>query len=123
MNIKTLIGAANILGQFAQMKTTPALAYKIMKFCKTVAVEEEFYNTKRSEIIDAYAVKDANGNVVVKDGMLSIMPDKLEEANRALSELNGIDVEVPKIKFKLSELEGFEVSAADMFALDEFIEE
>jgi hypothetical protein len=123
MKITTLIDAANIFGQFAQTKTSPPLAYKIMKFCKGVAVEEEFYNAKRSEIINAYAEKDESGQIVVHDGMISIMPDKIEEANKALGELNKIEVEVPNIKFKLSELEGFELSVADMFALDEFIEE
>lgn len=123
MKITTLINAANVFNQFAQTKTTPAIAYKIMKFCKSVAAEEEFYNAKRNEIIDAYAKRDENGQIVVQDGMIGIEPDKIEEANKAFGELNDIEVEAPKIKFKLSELEGFELSAADMFTLDEFIEE
>lgn len=123
MNIITLINAASIFNQFAQTKTTPALAYKIMKFCKSVAVEEEFYNAKRNEIINAYAQRDESGQIVVHDGLISIEPDKIEAVNKALGELNKIEVESPKIKFKLSELEGFELSAADMFTLDDFIEE
>ena len=124
MNIITLMNAAKIFNQFAQTKIPSKLAYKIMKFCKSVAVEEEFYNTKRSEIIDMYAVKDENGQIAVTDdGMINIVPDKVDEANAALKELNGIEVEVPNVKFALDELEGLELSVADMFALDAFIEE
>lgn len=124
MNIITLINTAKIFNQFAQTKISSKLAYKIMKFCKSVAVEEEFYNTKRNEIIDTYAVKDEDGQVVVSDdGMISIVPDKMGEANAALQELNGIEVEVPNIRFTLEELEGLELSIVDMFALDAFIEE
>ena len=124
MNIITLINTAKIFEQFAQTKISSKLAYKIMKFCKGVAAEEEFYNTKRNEIIDTYAVKDENGQVVVSDnGMITIMSDKINEANAALMELNGIEVEAPNIKFTLDELEGLELSVADMFALDAFIEE
>lgn len=124
MNIITLINTARIFNQFAQTKISSKLAYKIMKFCKSVAVEEEFYNTKRSEIIDMYAVKDENGQVVVSDdGMIKIVPGKISEANVAMQELNGIEVEAPSVRFTLDELEGLELSVADMFALDAFIEE
>lgn len=124
MNIITLINTARIFNQFAQTKLPSKLAYKIMKFCKSVATEEEFYNTKRNEIIDTYAVKDENGQVVATDdGMIKIIPGKIDEANAALQELNDIEVEAPNVRFTLDELEGLELSVADMFALDAFIEE
>ena len=124
MNIVTLINTAKIFNQFAQTKVSSKLAYKIMKFCKSAATEEEFYNTKRNEIIDMYAIKDENGQIGVSDdGMIKIVPDKIDEANAALQELNSIEVEAPSIKFTLDELEGLELSVADMFALDAFIEE
>lgn len=124
MNIVTLIEAAGIFSQFAQTKISSKPAYKIMKFCKGAANEEEFYNSKRNEIINSYAEKDENGQVIVnEDGTVRIMQDKIAEANIALRELNSIDVEAPSVKFKLDELEGLELSVADMFALDAFIEE
>ena len=124
MNILTLINTAKIFNQVAQTKISPKLAYKIMKLCKNVAVEEEFYNNKRNEIIDEYAVKDENGQISVSDdGMVSIQPDKIEEASVALQELNSVEVDVPNIKFTLAELEELKLSVADMFMLDEFIEE
>ena len=124
MNIITLINTAKIFERFAQTKTSPKLAYKIVKLCKSAATEEEFYNTKRNEIIDMYAVKDENGQVAVSnDGIITIVPDKIPEANVAMMELNSIEVEAPNIKFTLDELEGLELSVADMFALDAFIEE
>ena len=124
MNIITLINTANIFNQFAQTKISSKLAYKIMKFCKSVATEEEFYNNKRSEIINTYAVKDENGQIVADDnGMIKIVPDKIAEANSAIAELNSIEVEAPSVRFTLDELEGLDMSVANMFALDAFIEE
>lgn len=125
MNIMTLISAAKIFEKFAQSHlSSNKLAYKIMKFCKSVAIEEEFYNTKRNEIIDMYAIKDENGEVLVSDNdVISIIPEKINEANAALRELHSIEVEAPNIKFTLDELDGLELSVADMFVLDAFIEE
>ena len=124
MNILTLINTAQIFNQVAQTKISSKLAYKIMKLCKSVAAEEEFYNNKRNEIIDEYAVRDENGQIVVSDdGMINIVKDKIQEAQAALMELNNIEVDVPNIKFTLSELEELKLSVADMFVLDVFIEE
>ena len=55
--------------------------------------------------------------------MIQIIDDKVGEANAALNELNNIDVEMPNIKFTLSELDELKLSVADMFVLDQFIEE
>lgn len=124
MNILTLINAAKVFNQVTQTKISSKLAYKIMKLCKSAAEDEEFYNSKRNEIIETYALRDENGQIVVSDdGMISIMPDKLEEASAALQELNSIEVEMPNVKFTLAELDELKLSVADMFALDAFIEE
>lgn len=124
MNILTLINAAKIFNQVAQEKIVAKLAYKIMKLCKSAAADEEFYNNKRKEIINMYAVKDENGQIAVDDdGMITIVPGKIDEANAAIAELNNIEVDMPSVKFTLAELEELKLSVADMFVLDAFIEE
>ena len=55
--------------------------------------------------------------------MIRIVEDKIAEAEKAMRELNEIEVEVPNIKFTLDELDELKLSVADMFALDAFIEE
>lgn len=124
MNIITLLNISSTLGQYAQTKVSSRLAYKIMKFCKSVATDEEFYSEKKREIVDMYAIKDENGQIVVdENGIVKIIPDKISEANVAMQELNAIEVDVPSIRFKLEELDELKMSAADMFVLDELIEE
>lgn len=124
MNILTLVNATVTLNQFSQTKVSSKLAYKIMKLCKSVASDEEFYNTKRNEIVQRYALRGEDGNIIIDDnGIVRIIPDKIVEANEALKELHSVEVEIPSIRFKLSELDELKLSAADMYALDEFIEE
>jgi hypothetical protein len=124
MNILTLINAAKVFNQVAQTKISSKLAYKIMKLCKSAAVDEEFYNNKKNEIINEYAVRDENGQIVVSDdGMISIQEDKIADAQNALNNLNDIEVDAPNIKFTLAELDELKLSVADMFVLDAFIEE
>ena len=124
MNILTLINAAKIFNQVAQEKIASKLAYKIMKLCKSAAADEEFYDNKRREIIETYAVRDDNDQVAIsQDGMITIVPGKIDEANAAIAELNNIEVDMPSVRFTLAELEELKLSVADMFVLDAFIEE
>lgn len=124
MNILTLINATKVFGQITQEKISPKLAYKILKLCKGASEEEQFYDKKRSEIIQEYAIKDENGQVKISDdGMITIIPDKIPEVEKALRELNELEVEAPNIKFTLDELEELKLSVSDMFALEAFIEE
>lgn len=124
MNILTLINAAKIFNQVAQTKISAKLAYKIMKFCKGAMSEEEFYNNNRNKIINEYAVRDENGQISVSDnGMIRIVEDKIPDAETALKKLNEIEVEMPNIKFTLTELEELKLSVSDMFLLNAFIEE
>lgn len=124
MNILTLINVANIFSQIGQTKISSKLAYKIMKLCKSIAADEEFYNSKRNEIIQEYAAKDENGQVIVSnDGMITIDQSKIDDANAAVAELNNIEVDMPNVRFRLEELEELKLSVADMFVLDALIEE
>ena len=123
MNIITLLNIRQIFAQIAQMKISSKLAYKIMKFCKSIEIEEEFYDNKRMEIIRIYSEKDETGNPIVNaDGTAKIIAEKMQEANRALRELNSMEVEIPNIRFSLAELEEVKLSVADMYALDALIE-
>ena len=124
MNITTLLNVKQIFEQVAQTKISSKLAYKIMKFYKNIEVEEKFYNDRRMEIINTYSEKDANGQPIISnEGIVNIIPEKIQEANMAMWELNNMEVEVPNIKFTLAELEEVKLSVADMYALDAFIEE
>ena len=123
MNIITLLNAGQVFEQLGQTKIPSKLAYKIMKFYKSIEIEGAFYNNKRKEIVDLYAEKDENGQPVVENGMIRIYADKTSEASAAMQELESMEVEAPNIRFTLAELEGLELSIADMYALDAFIDE
>ena len=123
MNIITLLKAGQVFEQLGQTKIPSNLAYKIMKFYKSIEIEGVFYNNKRKEIVDLYAEKDENGQPVVENGMIRIYADKTSEASAAMQELESMEVEAPNIRFTLAELEGLELSIADMYALDAFIDE
>lgn len=72
------------------------VAYKLNKLKKAVEAEGEFYANKFQEIVDTYARKDENGELVFsEDGsQIMIQDGKVEECNDALENLQSLTVEV-----------------------------
>lgn len=81
-------------------------AYKINKIRKAVEKEGEFYSTKFQEIVDTYAKKDENGNVVFSDDeeQIMIQEGKIAECNQALNELQRLEVEIDNYNLSIDDL-------------------
>ena len=100
-------------------------AYKINKIKKAVEKESEFYQEKFQEIVDQYAQKDENGEVVFsEDGNQIMIKDGLvEECNKALSDLQELEVEIDNYGLTLNDLgEDVECTPEELEALMPFME-
>lgn len=100
---------------YADIKATvlpPLTAYKFTKFFNSVQENATFYSNELNKIINEYAEKDADGNVVPLengDGV-KLQHDKIKEAQIAISDLMNLMVDVVDIKFSFAELEKVKLS-------------
>ena len=100
-------------------------AYKINKIKKAVEKEGEFYTEKFQEIVDTYAKKDDNGNLVYsEDGnQIMIKDGMVEECNKALADLQDLEVEIENYNLTLDDLgENLECTPEELEALMPFME-
>jgi hypothetical protein len=81
-------------------------AYKINKIKKAIAKESEFYVEKFQEIINTYAETDENGNIVYSNDKSQIMikDDMIDECNKALKELQELEVQVENYNLTIDDL-------------------
>lgn len=81
-------------------------AYKINKIRKAVEKEGDFYSVKFQEIINTYAKKDENGELIFsEDGeQIIIQDDKIEECNQALVELQNLEVQIDNYNLAIDDL-------------------
>lgn len=99
-------------------------AYKINKIRKNVEKEGEFYSSKFQEIVDTYAKKDENGNVVFSDDgdQIIIQDDKIAECNQALNELQKLEVEIDNYNLTIDDLgDNVECTPDELDALMPFL--
>lgn len=115
---------SDVYREVKDQKMSIRLAYKFSKLANRVDEEAQFYRTKLQEIIDKYVEKDEDGKpVIIDDGAaLKIIKGQEAECNKAMLELQNIDVDING-NFTVEELEGLELTPAQMQVLLPFISE
>lgn len=100
-------------------------AYKLNKIKKAVEKESEFYQEKFQEIVDQYARKDENGELVFsEDGnQIMIKDGMVDECNKALDDLQNLEIEVETYGLTLEDLgNDVECTPDELEALMPFME-
>ena len=100
-------------------------AYKLNKIKKAVEKEGEFYTDKFQEIVDTYAKKDDDGNLVFsEDGnQIMIKDGMVEECNKALADLQELEVQIENYGLTLEDLgQNVECTPDELEALMPFMD-
>ena len=109
---------------FGDYKLPLKVAYKLNKLKKAVETEGEFYSNKFQEIVDTYAKKDENGQIVFsEDGnQIMIQDGKIDECNQALNDLQELTVEIDNCNLTIEDFgEDVECTPEDLEALMPFL--
>lgn len=119
-----IIAFRNVGDIFGDYKLPLKVAYKLNKLKKAVEVEGEFYTNKFQEIVDTYAKKDENGQIVFSDdgSQIMIQDDKIDECNQALDDLQELTVEIDNCNLTIDDFgENVECTPEDLEALMPFL--
>ena len=123
ITMEQVINFRNNEGFFTNTNLPLKGAYKINKIRKAMEKEADFYSTKFQEIIDTYAKKDEEGNVVFSENgeQIIIQEDKIAECNQTLEELQKLEVEVENYNLTIEDLgENLECTPDELDALMPF---
>ena len=108
---------------FNEIKLPLKAAYKLTKIKQAVEKETEYYGEKFQEIVDTYAKKDEDGNLMYsKDGTQILIKDgMIPECNQKLEELHNLEIGIENYNLTIEDLgEGIEVTTEDLDALMPF---
>ncbi len=100
-------------------------AYKLNKIKKAVEVEGEYYAEKFQEIVDKYAKKGDDGQLVFsEDGnQIMIKDGMVDECNQALEDLQNLEVQIENYGLSLADLgEDVECTPDELEVLMPFME-
>ena len=100
-------------------------AYKFTKIFSEIEKETDFYYTKLKEIIDSYAARDENGQVIPADdgNGVKIKEVSIPACQDEINELASLEVILPDIYFSLEEMEKLELTVDEFSLFLPFIKE
>ena len=125
ITMEQVIDFRNNIDFFANTNLPLKGAYKINKIRKALDKESDFYGEKFQEIIDTYAKKDENGDIVFSEDQNEIMiqEDKIDECNKALEDLQNLEVQVDNCNLIAEDLgDDIECTPDQLSALMPFFE-
>lgn len=113
---------------YNQIRSNPLpfkTAHKLSKLFKAIEEEIGFYREKMAELIEQYAQKDEKGNYIyINDGRdIAIIPDKIQECQAKIHELETMEIELPDIKFSVDEFENTTLTVDELQPILPFIED
>lgn len=122
MRIQKILAMEEAIKNLKSKNLPIKTAYRLLKLAEFVATESDNYRNLFRQILDEYAEKNEDGSFVFsEDGTNVILKkDHIEEANKKVSELNQLEVDVP-YTFDLREFENLEISLEDLAPLMDVI--
>ncbi|MGG2466852.1 hypothetical protein ACOV1W_03895 [Paraclostridium bifermentans] len=120
---KKIITDSMILMDISRKELPIKVSYALAKNISKIEKELEIYNSERQKLLDKYCVKDENGeNKVDENNQLKIQEEHLKDWNQDIKELQNIELEIDIHKFKLEELNGYNMTPSELIAIDYMIE-
>ena len=125
MTFNNLLSFPNFYNQIRSNPLPFKTAHKLSKLSKAIEEEIGFYREKMTELIEQYAQKDNDGNYVyINDGRdIAIIPDKIQECQAKILELETMEIELPDIQFSVDEFENTTLTVDELQPILPFIED
>lgn len=125
VTMEQIIDFRNSEDVFGDMNLPLKVAYKLNKIRKAVEKESDFYGEKFQEILDKYAKKDENGELVFNDdgSQIMIKDDMIEDCNKELNDLQTLEIQIENYNLTIEDFgEGIECTPDDLETLMPFME-
>lgn len=124
ITLKDIVQNIDFYLQFSKQTMRAKTAYKFSKILKQVVEEYNAYNEERQKLIQKYANKDENGNVIYGENNSATMSNE-NYANYS-EEIEGLLSAAVMLNFmplKLEELDNINFTPSQMTTLAQFVEE
>lgn len=120
---KKIVNDSMILMEISRKELPIKVSYALAKNISKIEKELDIYNSERQKLLDKYCIKDEHGeNKVDENNQLKIQEEYLKDWNQDIKELQNIELEIDIHKFKLEELNGYNMTPSELIAIDYMIE-
>lgn len=127
MNLKEALAMQETVANLVTQKLPFLLAYKLSKLAQKLDEQSKFYTENLRNLLDEYAEKDENGEIIVdkeNNDSITIKADLLEDFQNKVIELQSVEVGEGMPTLTLADLEDrIELTTQEVLSLMPIIKE
>lgn len=125
MKVKSgiIANGLQIIVDFAEKPMPVSLAAKFLRLVNDLTKENEIIEKQRRLIIEKYADKDENGQLIINNGNVSFKENNIQDAQAELDELANLEVEITDRNITEDELvkANLELTLTQLVTLQNFL--
>lgn len=122
VTVKEVVIANQILNKLKQNYFNGKVAFVLARVIREIQKENEIFELTRMEIINRYADKDEEGNLLqTENGSIHIAEDQLPKCNSELSDMLSTTIELNIEPIKEEWLANAELTLEEAIALEPFV--
>ena len=122
--LNDVVNATGTFNKIMQQSFKGSLAFKIARLARELDKEMQTFNEERQKIIQKYAKKDENGELITdENGNVTFDTDKVQEVNEEFNSLLSTELEVNADKLPMDYMDSFELTPQEMLGIEMFFEE
>ena len=122
VSLGEIINAFPFLNKISNNSFVGKDAFKIARLVREITKEYELFEKSRKEIIEQYAERDSENNIIIEDNNVKIPLHLRDECNTKLEELlnERVDVNIEKLSFEI--LNNIEFTPIEALSAEVFFE-
>ena len=121
ITMRELVDSIEVFKFFLDQPMRAKTAYKLSLIIDIIEKENNKFNDLRNHLIQNYAERDENNNLIEKDNCYNIIPDKIPEFNKELNELLDMELNLYVNPLDLEDIENFELTPRQLFKINKYI--
>lgn len=121
IKMEDVLNAIPFLKEISNKSFKGAISFKIGRIIRELNKELELFENARQKIIDIYAIRDANGQILM-DEKNQIKLTNFNSFNKELQELLNTTIEINVEKIPISVFDNIEITPTQAIFLEAIIE-
>lgn len=122
LKVGELVNSIGALQKLSEINLKAKAAWQVVRFLTQADAEYTSYNKARMALLQKYADKDEDGNLVTENGTYKLSDVNLTAFNEELTELLLSEIELNVDKIKFADIEDANFTPNELGQLTPFIE-
>lgn len=121
IKMEQILGISAFCNALVGTKMKASNSFLILDIMEKIKAPIENFEKIKKEVVDKYVEKNDEGSPVVKNNMIQLKKDLIQEFEKEMEELILTEIEIGEIEIPFSLVDAAEITPAELLQIKDFI--